>query len=43
MGGFVDNAGEYIGLTTDGGYIVFTDTDSAGTMRPNNFGFMKLR
>ena len=37
-----NNAAEYIGLTDDGGYILFTDTDSTGEMVPNNFGFMKL-
>ena len=37
-----NNAAEYIGLTDDGGYILFTDTDSTGEMTPNNFGFMKL-
>ena len=37
-----NNAAEYIGLTKDGGYILFNDTDSTGEMEPNNFGFMKL-
>jgi len=37
-----NNAAEYIGLTADGGYIVFTDTDSESPPAPNNFGFMKL-
>lgn len=36
-----NNAGEYIGLTDDGGYIVFADTDTQGA-DPNNYGFMKL-
>jgi len=38
------DAGEYLGLTRDGGYIIGTDTDSAGkeNFRPNNFGFMKI-
>jgi hypothetical protein len=36
-----NNAAEYIGLTSDGGYIVFTDTDSQTPPQPNNFGFMK--
>ena len=27
-----NNAAEYIGLTDDGGYILFTDTDSTGEM-----------
>jgi len=37
-----NNAAEYVGLTSDGGYIVFTDTDSESPPTPNNFGFMKL-
>ena len=37
-----NNAGEYINLTRDGGYVIFTDTDTAGTMRSSNFGLMKL-
>ena len=37
-----NNAGEYIGLTNDGGYIVFVDTDSKTPPEPNNFGFIKL-
>jgi hypothetical protein len=37
-----NNAGEYINLTSDGGYIVFTDSDTAGTMGQNNFGLMKI-
>jgi hypothetical protein len=37
-----NNAGEYINLTGDGGYIVFTDSDTAGSMGENNFGLMKL-
>jgi len=37
-----NNAAEYIGLTSDGGYIVFTDTDSESPPTPNNYGFMKL-
>jgi len=36
-----NNGGEYIGLTSDGGYIVFVDTDTQGG-GPNNYGFMKL-
>jgi fructan beta-fructosidase len=40
----VHDAGEYIGLTSDGGYIIASDADSAGsdTYKPNNFGFMKI-
>ena len=37
-----NNAGEYIDLSDDGGYIVFVDTDSQYPPTPNNFGFMKL-
>ena len=37
-----NNAAEYIGLTHDGGYIVFVDTDSQTPPGPNNFGFMKI-
>ena len=37
-----NNAGEYINLTSDGGYIVFTDSDTAGSMGSNNFGLMKI-
>jgi hypothetical protein len=40
-----NNAGEYLGLTRDGGFIIGTDSDSAGKnkFRPNNFGFMKIK
>ena len=37
-----NNAGEYINLTRDGGYVIFTDSDTAGTMGSNNFGLMKI-
>ena len=37
-----NNAGEYINLTSDGGYVVFTDSDTAGSMGSNNFGLMKI-
>jgi hypothetical protein len=37
-----NNAGEFIALTEDGGYVVFTDTDSQAPPEPNNFGFMKI-
>lgn len=37
-----NNAAEYITLTEDGGYVVFTDTDSESPPPPNNFGFMKI-
>jgi hypothetical protein len=36
------NAAEYLNLTSDGGFIIFTDSDTAGDMRPNNFGIMKI-
>ncbi|MHC4436146.1 MAG: hypothetical protein ACYS3S_02215, partial [Planctomycetota bacterium] len=37
-----NNACEYINLTSDGGYIIFTDSDTAGAMGENNFGLMKI-
>ncbi|HIJ69881.1 MAG TPA: hypothetical protein HPP87_00790 [Planctomycetes bacterium] len=38
-----NTAGEYLGLTSDGGYIVFTDTDAFwGTVGSNAFGFLKI-
>ena len=38
-----NNAAEHVNLTSDGGYIVCTDTDTAqGGPRPNNFGLMKI-
>jgi len=37
-----NNAGEYIGLTNDRGYMVFVDTDSKRSPAPNNYGFMKI-
>jgi len=39
-----NDAGEYLGLTGDGGFIIGTDSDSAGkeNYKPNNFGFMKI-
>ncbi|MCH8291074.1 hypothetical protein IH992_08255 [Candidatus Poribacteria bacterium] len=37
-----NNAGEYINLTRDGGYVVFTDSDTVGSMGENNFGLMKI-
>lgn len=37
-----NNAAEYVALTDDGGFIVFTDTDSESPPAPNNFGFMKI-
>ena len=35
------NAGEYINPTRDGGYVIFTDSDTAGAVRSGNFGRMK--
>ena len=39
-----NDAGEYLGLTSDGGFIIGTDSDEAGAdqYEPNNFGFLKL-
>lgn len=37
-----NNAAEHINLTSDGGYIVCTDSDSASGPPPNNFGLMKI-
>jgi len=38
-----NTAGEYLGLTSDGGYIVFTDTDAFwGTVGAEAMGFMKI-
>ena len=38
-----NTSAEYLGLTTDGGYIVFTDTDCFyGTVGSFAFGFMKI-
>jgi hypothetical protein len=37
-----NNAAEFIALTKDGGYIVFTDTDSESPPPPNNYGFLKI-
>lgn len=38
------DAGEYLGLTRDGGYIIAVDADDAGADEydSNNFGFMKI-
>jgi len=36
-----NNAAEYIGLTRDGGYIVFVDTDTQSPPEPENYGFLK--
>jgi len=37
-----NNAGEYINLTRDGGYVIFTDSDTAGSMGSNDYGIMKI-
>ena len=39
------SAGEYLGLTQDGGFIIGTDSDEAGAenFEPNNFGFLKIK
>lgn len=39
------DAGEYMGLTNDGGFIIGTDSDEAGAehFEPNNFGFLKIK
>ncbi|UCE46441.1 MAG: hypothetical protein JSW47_12555 [Phycisphaerales bacterium] len=39
-----DNGGHvHYGLQTgDGGYVIFTDSDTAGAMGENNFGLMKI-
>ncbi len=37
-----NNAGEYINLTRDGGFVVFTDSDTVGSMGEENFGLMKI-
>jgi hypothetical protein len=38
-----NTAGEYLGLTSDGGYIVFTDTDAFwDTLGSEAMGFMKI-
>jgi hypothetical protein len=41
----LNDAGEYMGLTSDGGFIIGTDTDFAGkqNFEPNNFGFLKIK
>ena len=36
------NAAEYITQCRDGGYMVFLDSDNVGTMKEENFGFLKL-
>jgi hypothetical protein len=38
-----NDAGEFIDVTTDGGYIIFSDTDSKGSKGPNNFGFLYIK
>jgi hypothetical protein len=36
-----NNGGEYIDITSDGGYIIFVDTDSQTPPEPSNFGYLK--
>ena len=38
-----NDAGEFIDVTSDGGYIIFSDTDSKGSKGPNNFGFLYIK
>ena len=38
-----NDAGEFIDITTDGGYVIFSDTDSKGAKGPNNFGFLYIK
>ena len=38
-----NNAAEFVALTDDGGFMVFTDTDTETPPEPNNFGFMKIK
>lgn len=38
----VNNAAEFVALTDDGGFVLFTDTDRDGETAPNNFGLVKL-
>ena len=38
-----NDAGEFIDVTSDGGYIIFTDTDSKGSKGPNNYGFLYIK
>ena len=39
----VDELNEFIDVTSDGGYIIFTDSDSKGSMGPNNFGLLMVK
>jgi hypothetical protein len=41
----LNDAGEYMDLTSDGGFIIGTDSDYAGqeNFEPNNFGFLKIK
>ena len=46
FGGGLDkgnDAGEFIDVTSDGGYIIFSDTDSKGLKGPNNFGCLYIK
>jgi hypothetical protein len=37
------NAGEYLDVTQDGGFIIFSDSDTYGDMKQNSFGFIKIK
>jgi hypothetical protein len=36
------NAAEYVALCSDGGYLMFLDSDNMGDMKEENMGFLKL-
>ena len=37
------NAGEYLDVTRDGGFIIFSDSDTYGDLKRNSFGFIKIK
>jgi hypothetical protein len=37
------NAGEYLDVNRDGGFIIFSDSEIYGNMKRNSFGFMKFK
>ncbi len=37
------NAGEYMDVTDDGGFIIWSDSDTYGDMKNNSFGFIKVK
>ncbi len=37
------NAGEYFDVTRDGGFIIFSDSDTYGNLKRNSFGFIKIK